>query len=82
MKSGELLTWRRFTTIAALRNLVDPEKFDLEQVRAHVRGIDAGLSIGGAIFFGFFGGLILNVMPCVLAGDRLEDPLVCRAGRA
>jgi suppressor for copper-sensitivity B len=64
-KSGEQLTWRRFTTIAALGDLVGPN-FNIEQVRSNVRGIDSGLSIGGAIFFGFLGGLILNVMPCVL----------------
>lgn len=64
-KGREQITWRRFTTIAALRDLVGSD-FDPEQVRANVRGIDAGLSLGGAIFFGFLGGLILNVMPCVL----------------
>jgi thiol:disulfide interchange protein DsbD len=64
-KGGERLAWRRFTTVAALGDLVGPE-FDLEKIRANVRGSDAGLSIGGAIFFGFIGGLILNVMPCVL----------------
>lgn len=64
-KAREQINWRRFTTIAALRDLVGLD-FDLEQIRANVHGIDAGLSIGGAIFFGFLGGLILNVMPCVL----------------
>ena len=41
-------------------------RFDVEQVRENVRKEGVGLGIVGAIFAGFLGGLILNVMPCVL----------------
>ena len=40
--------------------------FDVEQIRENVRKEDVGLGIVGAIFAGFLGGLILNIMPCVL----------------
>jgi thiol:disulfide interchange protein len=40
--------------------------FDMEQVRENVRKGDVGLGLAGAIFAGFVGGLILNIMPCVL----------------
>ena len=45
--------------------LVGPD-FDVEQIRENVRKEDVGLGIMGAIFAGFLGGLILNIMPCVL----------------
>ncbi len=58
------LTWHKFSTIAAFRTLVGPT-LDLEQVRTHVRN-GTQLSVWKAILLGFLGGLILNVMPCVL----------------
>jgi suppressor for copper-sensitivity B len=63
-KKGDL-TWRHFTTVAALRDLVGP-KLDVEQVKAYVAHSDSDLSVSRAILFGFLGGLILNIMPCVL----------------
>ena len=40
--------------------------FDLEQIRENVRKEAIDLGIMGAIFAGFLGGLIFNIMPCVL----------------
>ena len=62
---AERLTWRHFTTVAALRELVGGA-FSVEQIHANVRGENKSLGVFGAILFGFLGGLILNVMPCVL----------------
>ena len=41
-------------------------RFDVERIRENVRKDGVGLGIFGAILAGFIGGLILNVMPCVL----------------
>ncbi len=40
--------------------------FDVEQIRENVRKEAVDLGIVGAIFAGFLGGLIFNIMPCVL----------------
>ena len=57
--------WLPFTNAADLRQMVGPT-FDMEQIRENVRKESVDLGIVGAIFAGFVGGLILNVMPCVL----------------
>ena len=50
--------------------MVAPKEFDVEKIRENVRenvrkeAVDLGIM--GAIFAGFLGGLILNIMPCVL----------------
>jgi thiol:disulfide interchange protein len=61
---GEI-EWLPFTNAAGLKEIVGPQ-FDLEQIREHVRKEDLGLGFLGAVCAGFLGGLILNVMPCVL----------------
>jgi suppressor for copper-sensitivity B len=61
---GGALTWRHFTSVQALRELVGG--LNLEQLKANVHEADSDLSFGRAIFFGFLGGLVLNIMPCVL----------------
>lgn len=61
---GEI-DWLPFSNASELREMVGPG-FDMEQIRENVRKQDVGLGIAGAIFAGFIGGLILNVMPCVL----------------
>ncbi len=63
-RDGEI-HWLPFTNAAELREMVGPA-FDVEQIRENVRQENVGLGIMGAIFAGFVGGLILNIMPCVL----------------
>lgn len=76
-QAGEI-NWLPFTSAADLRTIVNPETFDIDQVRENVRQQDTGASspivaswgfLGSVIMNvlrGFLGGLILNVMPCVL----------------
>ena len=62
------LPWQPFTTTTAFAKLLGPE-LDLEKVRANVHQQATGqssLGLWAAIGFGFLGGLILNIMPCVL----------------
>ena len=61
---GEI-DWLPFTNASELGQIVGP-KFDLEAIRENVRKGDVGLGIVGAILAGFVGGLVLNIMPCVL----------------
>jgi suppressor for copper-sensitivity B len=63
--AGGEINWLPFTSAAGLKEIVGPQ-FDLEKIRENVRKEDNGLGFFGAIFAGFLGGLILNVMPCVL----------------
>jgi thiol:disulfide interchange protein DsbD len=59
------LKWWRFTSTSDLHDLVGGN-FDIEAIRANVKKTDTHLSISQAILFGLLGGLILNIMPCVL----------------
>ncbi|MGO9111756.1 MAG: cytochrome c biogenesis protein CcdA [Thermoguttaceae bacterium] len=61
---GEI-DWLPLADISELRQIVGPG-FDAEQVRENVREQAVGFGIVGAIFAGFLGGLIFNIMPCVL----------------
>ncbi len=65
---GHRLPWQPFTTIAAFANLLGPE-LDLKKVRANVHEEATGassLGLWAAVVLGFLGGLLLNIMPCVL----------------
>ncbi|MGA2065215.1 MAG: cytochrome c biogenesis protein CcdA [Thermoguttaceae bacterium] len=62
------IAWQPFTSITALADLVGPG-LDLEKVRANVHQEAAGaasLGLWGGMVLGFLGGLLLNIMPCVL----------------
>ena len=63
--NGEI-NWLPFTNVAELREIVNPKKFDIGQVQEDVKSQDSAASVLDAVFWGFVGGLILNVMPCVL----------------
>ena len=66
--TGYRISWQPFTTIAALGDVLGP-RFDVEQVQAYVRQQVTGassLGVLGYMALGFLGGLILNIMPCVL----------------
>ncbi len=65
-KTSKQLTWRRFTTVAALAELVGADSNWIEQLSTNVHGTESTLSMSRAIFLGFLGGLLLNIMPCVL----------------
>ena len=56
--------WWRFTSVDDLHNLVGG--FDVNLIRANVQHAETQLSVPQAILFGLLGGLILNIMPCVL----------------
>ena len=61
------LAWRPFTSVEDLKRLNG--KFDPAEMRAYVRRQIAGATpadIGWQVLLGFLGGLILNIMPCVL----------------
>jgi thiol:disulfide interchange protein DsbD len=62
----EHLAWQPFTSVAGLNNILG-QSVDLKVVEEFVR-TQARLNLSGlgAILFGFLGGMILNVMPCVL----------------
>ena len=62
---GGEIKWSRFTSASDLHDLVGGN-FNLDAIQANVRGSEVPLSVWGAILAGFIGGLILNVMPCVL----------------
>ncbi|MGA2253972.1 MAG: cytochrome c biogenesis protein CcdA, partial [Thermoguttaceae bacterium] len=62
--NGEI-NWLPFTNASELGQMVGPS-FDLEQIRENVRKDGVSMGIVSAIFAGFFGGLIFNIMPCVL----------------
>ena len=62
------LPWQPFTTIAALGRLTGAG-FDMEKIQQSVRGQSGAgspLDILWYMVMGFLGGVILNVMPCVL----------------
>jgi thiol:disulfide interchange protein DsbD len=62
------LSWQPFTTIDTLGRLTGGG-FDLEQIQEHVRQQYVRSSPAVILWFmaaGFLGGLILNIMPCVL----------------
>ena len=67
-KSDARSLWQPFTTIAALGELVksgfDPKRIEGEIHQQFVNS--SPLEIAGYIVAGFLGGLILNIMPCVL----------------
>ena len=63
--AGAEIDWLPFTSAAELKQIVGPS-FDIEQIRENVRKEGQSLGLLGAIFAGFVGGLILNIMPCVL----------------
>jgi suppressor for copper-sensitivity B len=64
-RTGEI-EWLPFTDVTDLRQMVNSQAFDVDKIREHVREENSRLGILGAILAGFLGGLILNVMPCVL----------------
>ena len=84
--AGEI-DWVPFTNAAELREIVGPG-LDLEQVRENVRKQVSELSLWNAILAGFLGGLILNIMPCVLPVIGLKilsfvhSPDIVAAGRS
>ena len=62
------LPWQPFTTIAALKQLTGPG-FDLTKIHQDVHEQFAAASLLDILKYmaaGFLGGLILNIMPCVL----------------
>jgi thiol:disulfide interchange protein DsbD len=59
------IKWWRFTSVSDLHDLVGGN-FDVNAIRANVQKSETNLSITRAILFGLLGGLILNIMPCVL----------------
>jgi suppressor for copper-sensitivity B len=61
---GKELSWRPFTTVANLRDLVGG--INLDAIHDNLRHTDSHLSVFKAILLGLLGGLILNIMPCVL----------------
>ena len=58
------LPWRPFT-LAAFRQLVGPQ-FDSEVMREHLARGRSQSSMFREVIWGFLGGLLLNLMPCVL----------------
>ena len=61
------LVWQPFTSVEALKKLNG--KFEPAEMRAYLRGQIAGATaadIGWQVLLGFLGGLVLNIMPCVL----------------
>jgi suppressor for copper-sensitivity B len=62
------LAWKPFTTLQAFGDLIssDGATFDPEQVRQNVQKQLSGTSIFYQIALAFVGGMILNLMPCVL----------------
>jgi len=60
------IDWLPFTNTADLGQMVNPRFFDAEEIHENVRKQGGNMGIVGAILAGFVGGLILNVMPCVL----------------
>ena len=44
-------------------------------------GVPAASGLWKNLIYAFVGGLILNIMPCVLPGDRLENPGIRRTGQ-
>ncbi len=67
---GTSIPWQPFVTVDAFRQLTGsgPGAFDIAQVQAAAvaeRGT-GGVEFFGYLGLGFLGGLILNVMPCVL----------------
>lgn len=74
-RGGDELPWQPFTTIAAFAALTGDgtTAFDAEQTKTNLRSEAAGSSLWGklggilwAMLLGFAGGIILNIMPCVL----------------
>ena len=62
----EQLSWQPFTSIASLSSLLGKD-LDLKSIQEYIAAqARTRLSTVGAVIFGFLGGLILNVMPCVL----------------
>jgi thiol:disulfide interchange protein DsbD len=59
------IKWWRFTSVSDLHDLVGGN-FDINAIRANVQKTGSDLSVFRAILFGLLGGLILNIMPCVL----------------
>ena len=59
------IKWSRFTSVSDLHDLVGGN-FDINAIRANVQQTETNLSVPRAILFGLLGGLILNIMPCVL----------------
>src|SRR5262249_41006684 len=59
------LKWWRFTSVSDLHDLVGGN-FDVNAIHANVERTETNLSVPRAILFGLLGGLILNIMPCVL----------------
>ncbi len=64
--SGGEINWLPFIDAADLRQIVNPEKFNVESVQKEAIKEVSATGMLQAIFWGFLGGLILNVMPCVL----------------
>ncbi|MGA2031367.1 MAG: cytochrome c biogenesis protein CcdA [Thermoguttaceae bacterium] len=62
------LSWRPFVSRTALAELLGKE-FNPAEIQQNVRAEFSGASLGeilGAMAAGFLGGLLLNIMPCVL----------------
>lgn len=64
-ESGSRLPWRPYTTFESFERLLGPA-FDADQLERNVREGLGTTPLGVIIVFGLVGGLILNLMPCVL----------------
>ncbi len=62
------LPWRPFTTLEAFGKLVSSDRaaFDPAKVRENVQKQLSNTSLYWQVLLGFVGGIILNLMPCVL----------------
>ena len=80
-KHGSELPWRPFTTLAALDQIVGDTTSPVG-VAGQAGQAPPTASLAEILSYavlGFFGGVILNIMPCVLPVIRAEDPVVHRA---
>jgi suppressor for copper-sensitivity B len=57
------LQWRPFSA-ASFKQIAGPN-FDIDRMKANLKSQQSS-SLGWQLLFGFLGGLILNIMPCVL----------------
>jgi len=64
-KSDSELPWRPYTTFEAFRALLGPS-FDPKVLQDNINRGFSESSIWWEVLFGFLGGIVLNLMPCVL----------------
>ena len=64
-KSADGLPWQPYTNLESFRQLVDPS-FDPDAMSQYVLSQLNNSSLGLELIYAFLGGLILNIMPCVL----------------